>query len=202
MPEITSPATVLLLWAAIGYLLGSIPTGVILARAMGLGDLRQIGSGNIGATNVLRTGNKRAAALTLLGDALKGVAAVLLARAFAAPDAVQLAALAAFLGHCFPVWLGFKGGKGVATFLGLMLALVPLAGVIACAIWALTAKLGKMSSLAALMAAGWSPIVLFLLGYRDFLALATVLAVLVYVRHASNIARIRAGTEPRIGAKR
>ena len=202
MPEITSPATVLLLWAAIGYLLGSIPTGVILARAMGLGDLRKIGSGNIGATNVLRTGNKRAAALTLLGDALKGVAAVLLARAFAAPDAVQLAALAAFLGHCFPVWLGFKGGKGVATFLGLMLALVPLAGVIACAIWALTAKLGKMSSLAALMAAGWSPIVLFLLGYRDFLALATVLAVLVYVRHASNIARIRAGTEPRIGAKR
>ena len=202
MPEITSPATVLLLWAAIGYLLGSIPTGVILARAMGLGDLRKIGSGNIGATNVLRTGNKRAAALTLLGDALKGVAAVLLARAFAAPDAVQLAALAAFLGHCFPVWLGFKGGKGVATFLGLMLALVPLAGVIACAIWALTAKLGKMSSLAALMAAGWSPIVLFFLGYRDVLALATVLAVLVYVRHASNIARIRAGTEPRIGAKR
>ena len=202
MPEITSPATVLLLWAAIGYLLGSIPTGVILARAMGLGDLRKIGSGNIGATNVLRTGNKRAAALTLLGDALKGVAAVLLARAFAAPDAVQIAALAAFLGHCFPVWLGFKGGKGVATFLGLMLALVPLAGVIACAIWALTAKLGKMSSLAALMAAGWSPIVLFFLGYRDVLALATVLAVLVYVRHASNIARIRAGTEPRIGAKR
>ena len=202
MPEITSPATVLLLWAAIGYLLGSIPTGVILARAMGLGDLRKIGSGNIGATNVLRTGNKRAAALTLLGDALKGIAAVLLARAFAGPDAVQLAALAAFLGHCFPVWLGFKGGKGVATFLGLMLALVPLAGVIACAIWALTAKLGKMSSLAALMAAGWSPIVLFLLGNRDFLALATVLAVLVYVRHASNIARIRAGTEPRIGARR
>ena len=202
MPEITSPAAVLLLWAAIGYLLGSIPTGVILARAMGLGDLRKIGSGNIGATNVLRTGNKRAAALTLLGDALKGAVAVLLARAFAAPDAVQLAALMAFLGHCFPVWLGFRGGKGVATFLGLMLALLPLAGIIACAIWALTAKLGKISSLAALMAAGWTPMVLYLLGHRDMLALATALAVLVYARHWGNIARIRAGTEPRIGAKR
>ena len=202
MPDLTSPAGVLLLWAAIGYLLGSIPTGVILARVMGLGDLRQIGSGNIGATNVLRTGNKRAAAMTLLGDALKGAVAVLLARAFAAPDAMQLAALAAFLGHCFPVWLGFRGGKGVATFLGLMLALVPLAGVIACAIWALTAKLGKMSSLAALMAAGWTPVVLYLIGARDFFALATVLAVLVYARHRANIARIRAGTEPRIGATR
>ena len=202
MPDITSPAAVLLLWAVVGYLLGSIPTGVILARAMGLGDLRQIGSGNIGATNVLRTGNKWAAALTLLGDALKGAAAVLLARAFAAPDAVQLAALAAFLGHCFPVWLGFKGGKGVATFLGLMLALVPLAGVIACAIWALTAKLGKISSLAALMAAGWTPVVLYLMGFRDLFALATALAVLVYARHWANIARMRAGTEPKIGAKR
>ena len=202
MPDLTSPAGVLLLWAAIGYLLGSIPTGVILSRVMGLGDLRQIGSGNIGATNVLRTGNKRAAAMTLLGDALKGAVAVLLARAFAAPDAMQLAALAAFLGHCFPVWLGFRGGKGVATFLGLMLALVPLAGVIACAIWALTAKLGKMSSLAALMAAGWTPVVLYLIGARDFFALATVLAVLVYARHRANIARIRAGTEPRIGATR
>ena len=202
MPDLTSPAGVLLLWAAIGYLLGSIPTGVILARAMGLGDLRKIGSGNIGATNVLRTGNKRAAALTLLGDALKGAVAVLLARAFAAPDAVQLAALAAFLGHCFPVWLGFRGGKGVATFLGLMLALVPLAGVIACAIWALTAKLGRISSLAALMAAGWTPVVLTLMGYRDHFALATALAVLVYARHWANIARMRTGTEPKIGDKR
>lgn len=201
MPEIISPAAILLLWAVIGYLLGSIPTGVIVARAMGLGDLRQIGSGNIGATNVLRTGNKRAAALTLLGDALKGAAAVLLARAFAAPDAVQLAALMAFLGHCFPVWLRFKGGKGVATFLGLMLALAPLAGLAACVIWALAAKLGKISSLAALMAAGWSPIVVTLLGHGELFVLASVLALLIYLRHAANIARIHKGTEPKIGAK-
>ena len=202
MPEITSPAVVLLLWAVIGYLLGSIPTGVILARAMGLGDLRRIGSGNIGATNVLRTGNRRAAALTLLGDALKGVVAVLLARAFAAQDAVQLAALMAFLGHCFPVWLGFRGGKGVATFLGLMLALVPLVGLIACAIWALTAKLGKMSSLAALMAAGWTPMILLVVGLNSLFVLSAVLAVLIYARHWANIRRIGAGTEPRIGEKR
>ena len=201
MPDLVSPPAVLLLWAVIGYLLGTIPTGVLLARAMGLGDLRKIGSGNIGATNVLRTGNKKAAALTLLGDALKGAAAVLLARAFAAPDAVQLAALAAFVGHCFPVWLKFRGGKGVATFLGLLLALAPLAGVIACAIWALTAKLGRMSSLAALLAAGWTPIVVMLIGRGDLFALTTVLAVLIYLRHAANIARIRKGTEPRIGAK-
>ena len=201
MPDLVSPPAVLLLWAVIGYLLGTIPTGVLLARAMGLGDLRKIGSGNIGATNVLRTGNKKAAALTLLGDALKGAAAVLLARAFAAPDAVQLAALAAFTGHCFPVWLKFRGGKGVATFLGLLLALAPLAGIIACAIWALTAKLGRMSSLAALLAAGWTPIVVMLIGRGDLFALTTVLAVLIYLRHAANIARIRKGTEPRIGAK-
>lgn len=202
MPDISSPVAMLLLWGAIGYLLGSIPTGVILARVMGLGDLRTIGSGNIGATNVLRTGNKRAAALTLLGDALKGAIAVLLASAFASSyDAVQLAALAALIGHCFPVWLGFRGGKGVATFLGIMLALVPLAGLIACAIWGLTAKFGKISSLAALLAAGWTPIVLVLIGRGDLFALATVLAILIYLRHWANIARLRKGTEPKIGAK-
>ncbi len=202
MPDISSPVAMLLLWGAIGYLLGSIPTGVILARVMGLGDLRTIGSGNIGATNVLRTGNKRAAALTLLGDALKGAIAVLLASAFASSyDAVQLAALAALIGHCFPVWLGFRGGKGVATFLGIMLALVPLAGLIACAIWGLTAKFGEISSLAALLAAGWTPIVLVLIGRGDLFALATVLAILIYLRHWANIARLRKGTEPKIGAK-
>ncbi|WP_386680304.1 glycerol-3-phosphate 1-O-acyltransferase PlsY [Loktanella sp. R86503] len=201
MPDMSSPVPVLLLWGAIGYLLGSIPTGVILARVMGLGDLRTIGSGNIGATNVLRTGNKRAAALTLLGDALKGAIAVLLASALAPYDAVQLAALAALIGHCFPVWLGFRGGKGVATFLGIMLALVPLAGLIACAIWGLTAKFGKISSLAALLAAGWTPIVLVLIGRGDLFALASVLAILIYLRHWANIGRLRNGTEPRIGAK-
>ena len=201
MPELTSPAAVLLLWAAIGYLLGSIPTGVILARVMGLGDLRQIGSGNIGATNVLRTGNKTAAALTLLGDALKGAAAVLLARAMAAPDAVQIAALAAFLGHCFPVWLRFRGGKGVATFLGVVLALTPLGGAIACAIWALTAWIARMSSLAALLAAGWTPVVVILIGQGRLSLLTLALAILVYIRHAANIRRLRTGTEPRIGSK-
>ncbi len=201
MPEITSPAAILLLWAVIGYLLGSIPTGVILARVMGLGDLRQIGSGNIGATNVLRTGNKKAAALTLLGDALKGAAAVLLARSLAAPDAVQLAALAAFLGHCFPVWLKFRGGKGVATFLGVLLALTPLGGLIACAIWALTAWIGRMSSLAALLAAGWTPVVVLLIGQHRLAVLTLVLAILVYARHAANIRRLRTGTEPKFGRK-
>ncbi len=200
MPELLSPPGVLLIWALIGYLLGSLPSGVILARLMGLGDLRQIGSGNIGATNVLRTGNKKAAALTLAGDAIKGVVAVLLARAYGAPDAVQIAALAAFLGHCFPVWLRFRGGKGVATFLGLLLALAPLAGIMACALWALTAKLARMSSFAALMAAGWTPVALVLIGRGDMFVLAVVLALLVYARHWGNIRRIRAGTEPKIGA--
>ena len=123
MPALETSDAMLLLWAALGYLLGSVPFGLLISRWLGLGNLRQIGSGNIGATNVLRTGSKRAAAATLLLDGAKGAAAVLLARAFAAEDAAQVAGLAAFLGHCFPVWLGFRGGKGVATFLGLWLAL-------------------------------------------------------------------------------
>ena len=189
----------LLLWAVIGYLLGSIPTGVLAARAMGLGDLRQIGSGNTGATNVLRTGSKAAALITLLGDALKGVVAVLAAGWLAGPLAAQVAALMAFLGHCYPVWLGFRGGKGVATFLGLALALAPLAGVIACAIWAVTAKLSKISSLSALVAAALTPGVMWALGRTELVALFTVIGVLVFWRHRANIARLRAGTEPRIG---
>lgn len=201
MPFFESTAAALILWAVLGYLMGSIPYGMVIARVMGLGNLRDIGSGNIGATNVLRTGNKTAAALTLVFDAGKGAVAVLLARYFAGEDAVQLAALAAMLGHCYPVWLRFRGGKGVATFLGLMLALSPLAGLIACAIWALTAKLGKMSSLAALLAASWTPVALVLIGSGDLFALATVLALLIYLRHWANITRIRNGTEPRIGAK-
>ncbi|MEN8896447.1 MAG: glycerol-3-phosphate acyltransferase, partial [Yoonia sp.] len=125
IPDIITPAGTLTIWAIAGYILGSIPFGMILARVMGLGNLRDIGSGNIGATNVLRTGNKTAAALTLLFDAGKGAAIVLLARAFAGEDAAQLAGLAAIIGHCFPVWLKFKGGKGVATYFGLMFALAP-----------------------------------------------------------------------------
>jgi len=187
--------------AAAGYLLGSVPFGVLMARAFGLGDLRKIGSGNIGATNVLRTGNRAAAALTLALDAAKGAVAVMAARAAGlGEDAAALAGLAAFLGHLFPVWIGFRGGKGVATFLGTLLALAPLAGVAACATWLATAAVFRISSLSALVAAALAPLVMIALGAEGALA-AAVMAALVFVRHRANIARLRAGTEPRIGAK-
>ena len=201
MPGLESAPLVLILWAVIGYLLGSIPSGVLLARAMNLGNLREIGSGNIGATNVLRTGNKKAAALTLLGDAGKGVVAVLLARAFAAEDAVQIAGLLAFIGHCFPVWLGFKGGKGVATYIGIMLALAWPVGLAVCGIWLLVALVSRYSSLAALVAAGWAPVVMAFTGYGTSFFLGIALCLLMYARHSANIKRLRAGTETKIGAK-
>ncbi|MTH34473.1 glycerol-3-phosphate 1-O-acyltransferase PlsY [Paracoccus limosus] len=191
----------LILWAVIGYLLGSIPFGIVITRALGLGDLRQIGSGNIGATNVLRTGNKPAALATLLLDSGKGAIAVLLARWLAGPDAAMIAGGAAFLGHLFPVWLGFKGGKGVATFLGTLLALDWRLGLAACGLWLLAALLGRISSLSALIAAALTPFVaLWLDGAR--MALVTgLMAVLIFIRHHANIARILNGTEPRIGKK-
>jgi len=201
MPELITPLSGLLIWAIAGYILGSIPFGMIMARVMGLGNLRDIGSGNIGATNVLRTGNKTAAALTLLFDAGKGAAIVLIARTMAYEDAAQIAGLAAFIGHCFPAWLRFKGGKGVATYFGLMLALAPFIGLIAGAIWLMVAGLSRYSSLAALMAAGWTPVVASLMGYGWLFALSAVLAVLIYVRHKDNIGRLRAGTESKIGSK-
>ena len=201
MPIIETTAALLILWAVIGYLLGSIPSGMILARVLGLGDLRSIGSGNIGATNVLRTGSKGAAAGTLLLDAAKGAVAVLLARWLAGEDAAQLAGLAAFLGHCFPIWLGFRGGKGVATFLGVMLALAWPVGLLCCATWLATAVITRISSLSALVAALSAPVWMLVLGYASMLALGVLLAVLILWRHGANIARIRAGTEPRIGAK-
>lgn len=201
MPELITPLSGLLIWAIAGYILGSIPFGMIMARVMGLGNLRDIGSGNIGATNVLRTGNKTAAALTLLFDAGKGAAIVLIARAMAYEDAAQIAGLAAFIGHCFPAWLRFKGGKGVATYFGLMLALAPFIGLIAGAIWLMVAGLSRYSSLAALMAAGWTPVVASLMGYGWLFALSAVLAVLIYVRHKDNIGRLRAGTESKIRSK-
>lgn len=200
-PDIVTGAGGLILWAIIGYLFGSIPFGVIIARAMNLGDLRTIGSGNIGATNVLRTGNKKAAALTLLLDAAKGAVVVLIARVFAAEDAVQLAALAAFLGHCFPIWLRFKGGKGVATHLGIMLAMVWPVGLLCCLIWLLVAAISRYSSLAALMAAGFAPGFMLFLNYDWMAGLGLVLALLIYWRHAANISRLRAQTEPKIGRK-
>ena len=202
MPTFESAVLVLILWGALGYLLGSIPTGVLLARAMNLGNLREIGSGNIGATNVLRTGNKKAAALTLIGDALKGAVAVLLARAFAGEDAVQLAALMAFIGHCFPVWLGFKGGKGVATYLGIFLAYAWPIGLAACGIWLLIALVSRYSSLAALVAAGWLPVLMGFTGYGDGFFLGVTLCLIMYARHWANIQRLRAGTETKIRLKR
>ncbi|GAB5437904.1 glycerol-3-phosphate 1-O-acyltransferase PlsY [Falsiruegeria mediterranea] len=201
MPPIDTPLFGLLLWAAIGYGLGSIPFGMIWARVMGLGNLRDIGSGNIGATNVLRTGNKTAAALTLLFDGGKGVVAVLLARAMAGEDAVQVAALAAFVGHCYPVWLAFKGGKGVATFLGLWLALAWPVGIACCLTWLAAAAITRTSSMAALVAAASSTVWAILLGHGTALLLGVLLTLLVYWRHRANIARIKAGTEPRIGQK-
>jgi acyl phosphate:glycerol-3-phosphate acyltransferase len=201
MPELVSSWGALGLWALIGYLLGSVPFGIIITRALSLGDLRQIGSGNIGATNVLRTGNKGAALATLLLDGAKGAVAVLIARAFAPEDAVQVAGLAAFFGHCFPVWLGFRGGKGVATFLGLMLALAWPVGLAACATWAVVAALFRYSSLAALMAAGFSPLWAMLLGRGEVIVVGLILAILIYVRHAGNIRRLAAKTEPKIGQR-
>ncbi|SMO62444.1 acyl-phosphate glycerol-3-phosphate acyltransferase [Thalassovita litoralis] len=201
MPELMSPPAILILWALIGYGLGSVPFGMIIAKLMGLGNLRQIGSGNIGATNVLRTGNKLAAFLTLLLDGGKGAAAVLLARALAAEDAAQLAGALAFWGHCFPIWLKFRGGKGVATFLGLLLGLSFPVGLAACATWLATAFVVRISSFAALMAAATSTIWMVLLGHGDMIALGGVLTLLIFWTHRANITRIRAGTEPKIGKK-
>lgn len=201
MPEIANDPITLIVVAVLGYLLGSVAFGLVFARLFGLGDLRAIGSGNIGATNVLRTGNKLAAFLTLIMDAGKGGIAVLLARAVVGEDAAQIAGFAAFLGHLFPIWLGFRGGKGVATFLGTLLALAWPLGLAACATWLITAGLFRISSLAALCAAVLAPLWAVLLGKPEAVMLCFVLAGLVIVRHAGNIRRIVAGTEPRIGKK-
>ena len=200
MPVFAAAPVALILTAIGAYLAGSVPFGIIVTRLLGLGDLRAIGSGNIGATNVLRTGNRAAAAATLILDAGKGAAAVLVARAAVGEDAAQIAALAAFLGHLYPVWLGFRGGKGVATFLGTLLALAWPVGLAACATWAATAALSRYSSLSALVAAALAPLWLIVAGRGQMLALVVILGALVIRRHAANIARLRAGTEPRIGA--
>jgi glycerol-3-phosphate acyltransferase PlsY len=201
MPPFETTITVLLLWAVFGYLIGSIPFGLILARVMGLGNLRDIGSGNIGATNVLRTGNKKAAALTLLLDGGKGALVVLLVRAFANEDAVHLAALMAMMGHCYPVWLKFTGGKGVATFLGILLAVAWPVGVGCCAAWLVAAGLSRTSSMGALGAASISTFLMVFLGYGFLLLLGITLTILIFWRHRANIHRIRLGTEPKIGQK-
>ena len=183
-----------------GYLLGSIPFGLLLTRAAGLGDVRKIGSGNIGATNVLRTGNKGLAAATLLLDALKGTAAVLIAGHFASEMAIW-AGLGAFLGHLFPAWLGFKGGKGVATYLGVLIGLAWQVALIFAVVWLVMAFLFRYSSLAALTAAVIVPVALYVLSTPQIAALFVVMSIIVFIKHRENISRLLAGIEGKIGAK-
>ncbi|RWN34645.1 glycerol-3-phosphate 1-O-acyltransferase PlsY [Mesorhizobium sp.] len=183
-----------------GYLLGSIPFGLLITRAAGLGDVRNIGSGNIGATNVLRTGNKGLAAATLLLDALKGTAAVLIAGHFA-PELGPWAGLGAFLGHLFPVWLGFKGGKGVATYLGVLIALAWQVALIFAVVWLAVAFLFRFSSLAALTTAVVVPIALYVLSTPEIAGLFALMSLIVIIKHRANIARLLAGTEGKIGTK-
>ncbi len=187
-----------LLSFVIGYLLGSIPFGLLLAKFAGLGDLRLIGSGNIGATNVLRTGNKPLAALTLLLDLLKGTAAVWAGSHFG-PYAAMAAGLGAFLGHLYPVWLGFRGGKGVATYIGVLLGLYWPAALVFGAVWLLIAAITRYSSLAALAASIASVGTIALTGQLPLAALFLLLTILLYIRHASNIERLVRGEEARIG---
>jgi glycerol-3-phosphate acyltransferase PlsY len=210
---------------ALGYLLGSIPFGLLLTRAAGLGDVRKIGSGNIGATNVLRTGNKGLAAATLLLDALKATAAVLIAHMIlksvwgfrvdyvpgfttggAGPAATaflgaSLAGVAAFIGHIYPVWLGFKGGKGVATYIGALLGIFWPSALVFCGVWLIVALTLRISSLAALVASLLAPLYPLYLGERGLALVLAAMTILVYYTHRANIARLRAGTEPKIGAK-
>jgi len=186
---------------AFGYLLGAIPFGLILTRLAGTQDIRQIGSGNIGATNVLRTGRKSLAAATLLCDMLKGTAAVLVTYRFFGPDLAVLAGIGAFLGHVFPVWLKFKGGKGVATYLGVLLALVWPAALGFGAIWLMVAWLTRYSSLAALTASAATPVILWLDADLQEAQVFLLLTVLIFFTHRANIARLIAGTETKIGAK-
>jgi glycerol-3-phosphate acyltransferase PlsY len=184
-----------------GYLLGSIPFGLILTRATGGPDVRTIGSGNIGATNVLRTGNKGLAAATLLCDMLKGTAAVLVTAHYASQEAALVAGFGAFLGHLFPVWLKFKGGKGVATYIGLLIGLAWPAALIFCAIWLVVAFATRYSSLAALIASAVNPLALWLLGWPVAAAMFLALTVLLWIMHRANVTRLLQGNEGKIGAK-
>ncbi|SHH45012.1 glycerol-3-phosphate 1-O-acyltransferase PlsY [Bradyrhizobium erythrophlei] len=183
----------------VGYLFGSIPFGLILTRAAGTQDLRSIGSGNIGATNVLRTGRKGLAAATLIGDALKGTAAVILAGYFGGPNAAMAAALGAFLGHLFPVWLNFRGGKGVAVYIGILIGLFWPAAIVFCVIWLTTAIVTRYSSLSALVASVVTPIFLWWFGHLALASLFAVVTLLLFYMHRENIKRLRAGTEGKIG---
>src|SRR5579883_2986945 len=195
-PEVALP-----LGLVIGYLLGSIPFGLILTRLAGTPDLRSIGSGNIGATNVLRTGRKGLAAATLVLDALKGTAAVIIAGYLGGPEAAMLAGLGAFLGHLFPVWLKFRGGKGVAVYIGILIGLYWPAAILFCVIWLATAVLTRYSSLSALIASVITPLFLLLLGHSALALLSAVLTLLLLYMHRANIQRLRTGTEGKIGQR-
>ena len=186
--------------AIFGYLLGSIPFGLILTRMAGLGDIRSIGSGNIGATNVLRTGNKKLAAATLLLDALKGAAAAAIASRWGIEAGIA-AGFAAFLGHLYPVWLGFKGGKGIATYIGVLLGLAPVIVLVFAAVWLAMAKITRYSSLSALVATLVVPVVLLAAGYGKIGLIFVVMSIITWIKHRANIQRLLAGTEGRIGEK-
>lgn len=185
-----------------GYILGSIPFGLLIARAAGQGDIRAIGSGNIGATNVLRTGRKDLAVITLLLDAAKAGVAVLVFGHFFGPELGLMAGGAALIGHCFPVWLKFKGGKGVATYFGFLFAGAWQVGLIAGVVWLASAFISRMSSLSALLAALAAPIIAYGLGNRSMAIAAAILSIVIFARHKDNIARILSGTEPKVGVKK
>lgn len=198
MPLLETSPIMLLVVAAGAYLLGSIPFGIVVSKLFGLPDPRTIGSNNIGATNVLRSGSKIAALTTVLLDGAKGLAAVLIAKALFGPDAAQVAALFSFLGHIFPVWLGFKGGKGVATLLGTLIGLSTLLGFMALSAWLFTYFVFRYSSLSALMSAVITPLVAFLVGFSDLVVVLAIMAGILIWRHKANIERLRDGTEPMV----
>jgi len=185
----------------VGYFLGAIPFGLLLTRAAGGPDIRTVGSGNIGATNVLRTGHKGLAAATLVCDALKGTLAVLLIAHYAGAEASLWAGAGAFLGHLFPIWLKFKGGKGVATYIGVLIGLYWLSALIFCAVWLAVAFIGRYSSLAALIASALTPLILWLLGQPNIAVLMLGMTVLLWLKHKDNIRRLLNGSEGKIGAK-
>ncbi len=198
MPVFETPLILMLVVASVAYLIGSIPFGIVVSRLFGLPDPRTIGSKNIGATNVLRSGSKPAALATVLLDGAKGLVAVVLARSVAGEDAAQVAALLSFVGHIFPVWLGFKGGKGVATLLGTLIGLAPMVGLIALAAWLFTYFVFRYSSLSALMSAVITPLVAFLIGFGEMTFVLVIMAGLLIWRHRENIERLRTGEEPMV----
>ena len=200
-PDLNLSFTTIIAVASLAYLMGSIPFGMVIVKVMGLGNLREIGSGNIGATNVLRTGNKLAAFLTVVFDAGKGVVAVLLASCFFGETAAQIAGIFAFLGHLYPIWLKFKGGKGVAVFLGILLAINFWAGLVICLSWLATAIVVRISSASALVASVLAPVWLYLIDTKSGVLMATMLAILIWIKHIENIKRILQGTEPKIGKR-